>query len=362
MAEDDDKESAWDRGEALGRAGLTFASVVHSHFDERTGLFGARTRVGRRRYEALWPYANGWSALCALASASPSGSRPSMLPGVFESLEHYSDSDGLLGPETGPIGFSSAPGRSRPGHGGVFFDDNAWVGLALVRHFGLTEDERALNVARRVFEFVMTGWSDDASWAKPGGIEWRPGPSSVSRNTCSNGPAAELAVSLFLLSGESRHLDQGLAIYGWARDALLGDDHLYADRISPRGEVAGTVWSYNQGSMIGAGVLLHQATGQSEFLDQATATAGAALARFSVPALMGQEPAFNAIFFRNLGLLAAMVADHDARTLASAFSAAMWGKRRDNLTGLFAGQGSAFNNSMAMVEIDATIGGVRPGP
>jgi hypothetical protein len=364
--DDDRKDESPDppegpRSTALLRSATTLQCVLDSHLDGRTGLYGQRTRFGRRRHEALWPFVNAWSALSALVSVDPSPERKDLLRRCFQALSYYSGVGAVDGPTSGPVGFSSAPGPHRRRNPDIFFDDNAWVGLALLRHCRVTGDERALEVASRVLHYVLTGWSRDADWTSPGGIRWKPATSCRSRNTCSNGPTAELAASLFLLSGESHYLEQSLQIYRWVRDTLL-TDHLYADKISPSGEVDGTIWSYNQGTMIGAATVLYQATGDSEFLTQATATARAAAARFSVSVLIGQEPAFNAIFFRNLAVLAESGVDVDFRALAAAYSASMWNERRDGRSGLFSGQGSAFNNSVAMVEVDATIAGAVADP
>jgi len=60
------------------------------------------------------------------------------------------------------------------------------------------------------------------------------------------------------------------------------------------------LWSYNQGTMIGAGTLLYQATGDSGYLFQAPQTAKAALAYFTPERLGSEIPFFPSIYFRNL--------------------------------------------------------------
>ena len=58
-----------------------------------------------------------------------------------------------------------------------------------------------------------------------------------------------------------------------------------ADRIDPDGAVVEERWTYNQGAMVGAGLLLAEATGDPGYLAQATATAAAALRRFDLDRL-----------------------------------------------------------------------------
>ena len=85
------------------------------------------------------------------------------------------------------------------------------------------------------------------------------------------------------------------------RSCLLSPERACTrDHINRRGVVEPKLWSYNQGSMIGAGTLLYQATGNGAYLYQARQTAAAALAYFT-PQRLGEEiPFFASVYFRNL--------------------------------------------------------------
>ena len=245
--------------------------------------------------------------------------------------------------------------------GDRFYDDNAWLGLALVRHHELTNDAGLLRLAERVFSFVVSGWSTEASWQIPGGIRWKEPANSRSRNTCANGPAAALAARLHDTTGDTTYLDWAVRAYEWTRRALRGPDCLYADRIAPDGARTPTIWSYNQGSMIGAGVLLAGQTMDSSFVDQAAATAAAYTASRDVDALMSQDPAFNAVLFRNLLLL-----DHvrpDDRYPRAARDVRFCDVD-DEATAARAvrRQRSPLNNAAAMVQIYAVLAGAQPHP
>ena len=222
-----------------------------------------------------------------------------LLDTMTRGLRSYGREPGILA-GTGSAGFESVVTPPLGSGGDRYYDDNAWLGLALVRHHELTGDPVLLRLAERVFPFVVSGWSTEASWEIPGGIRWKEPASNRSRNTCVNGPAAELAARLHEKTGDSAHLEWALRTYEWTRRALQGPDCLYADRIAPDGTRTSTIWSYNQGSTIGAGVLLARQTTASSFLDQAEETATAYLAGLDVPALITQDPAFNAVLFRNL--------------------------------------------------------------
>lgn len=259
------------------RAECSFAAIRRGRlYSSRRHLYGSRRWWLWRSYENLWPFADAWSATTTLASL---GCGPAMaaLPDLVRALTAYHRDKAVLG-AAGPVGFESCVVPPLGGGGDVYYDDNAWIGLALGRHHDLTGDERALALAGRILAFVTSGWSTEASWSHPGGIRWKQPKSNVSRNTCSNGPVAELAALVHRRTGNAEALGWAVRIYDWVRSALLSDDGLYLDRITPDGRRDPTTWTYNQGTMIGAGVLLHQITGEAEYLEHAGDTARASLA------------------------------------------------------------------------------------
>ena len=346
---------------AAHRAKCSFAAIRRGRlYSSRRHLYGSRRWWLWRSYENLWPFADAWSATTTLASL---GCGPTMaaLPDLVRALTAYHRDKAVLG-AAGPVGFESCVVPPLGGGGDVYYDDNAWIGLALVRHHDLTGDERALALAGRILAFVTSGWSTEASWSHPGGIRWKQPKSNVSRNTCSNGPVAELAALVHRRTGNAEALGWAVRIYDWVRSALLSDDGLYLDRITPDGRRDPTTWTYNQGTMIGAGVLLHQITGEAEYLEHAGDTARASLARFDLPQLVRNDAAFNAVFFRNLLLLDGVSPDPARLRLARSYGEHLWEESRNPRTGLFRGGGSPLNNSAPMAELYALLAGATPHP
>ncbi|MBV8974006.1 MAG: hypothetical protein JOY74_02710 [Sinobacteraceae bacterium] len=91
---------------------------------------------------------------------------------------------------------------------------------------------------------------------------------------------------------------------------------LFWDKVRGDGTLDKKVWSYNQGSMVGANVLLariHQDM-RDWYLDRAEAIARKALRHFDHEGYDRQPPAFNAIFFRNLLLLHPVTRDAQLAT------------------------------------------------
>jgi rhamnogalacturonyl hydrolase YesR len=147
-------------------------------------------------------------------------------------------------------------------------------------------------------------------------------------------------------------------MYDWVRTCMLSADGLYSDHIGPAG-IDGTKWSYNQGTMIGANVLMWQATGQASYLRRAKSLARVSLGYFDAVRMQQQPPYFVAIFFDNLMALDAVRPDPAYRAATSAYADWAWKARRDKRTSLFNFQtdGGRVLEQAAMVRIYATLAG-----
>ena len=319
----------------------------------------------RHPYDHLWPYANAWSAFCAAASMpEPSGEAVVLLDRFPDGLRAYGDT------RAPARGYQAAVVRPLGPGGHRYYDDNAWLGLAMVRHAEVTGDTTVFSTARAVLSFVVSGWSTEPG-VQPGGVRWRDVPSSRARHVCSTAPGVQLAVALARTTGEQSLLDWGVRGYDWTRHALGDGRGLYFDRITPEGEVERARFTYNQGAMIGAGVQLAEATGDPAYLGHARETARAALSRFDLAALLDSAPWFNAIYFRNLFLLAAaLLARVDPGdnlhaqvvAAATAYADAAWESKRNRRTGLYEVGRSALNATAPMIEVDALLAGAPPRP
>ena len=121
----------------------------------------------------------------------------------------------------------------------------------------------------------------------------------------------------------------------WVQSALSADPDgsgLFWDKIRGDGTIDEMFWSYNQGSMVGAHVLLHRRGAGDEHLAQAQAIAAKALRHYD-DRYLEHPSAFNAIFFRNLFQLHAATADEPLReqimSAARAYADRLWSQRRD---------------------------------
>jgi hypothetical protein len=136
------------------------------------------------------------------------------------------------------------------------------------------------------------------------------------------------------------------------------DDGLYADHVDLRGQRDESVWSYNQGTMIGASTMLARATGQRLYLERAERLAATALAYFTPARLAAEPPEFGAIFFHNLLALEQLDPDPRLRAQMQAFADSLW-SRVDPATGLLrvAGRPAQLIEQAALVRALATLAG-----
>jgi uncharacterized protein YyaL (SSP411 family) len=165
-------------------------------------------------------------------------------------------------------GFDVQPG---PKESDRYYDDNAWLILALADVFEVSKDEKYLERSEATFRFVMSGEDDKLG----GGLYWRE-QVLASKNTCTNAPTIVSALRLHQLTKEDKYLDIARRVYAWTNSKLQDQDGLYWDAISLDGKVNKRKFSYNTALMIRANCLFHAVTGESRYLDEAKRVAKAA--------------------------------------------------------------------------------------
>jgi Glycosyl hydrolase family 76 len=279
---------------------------------------GANSREVHVRLYGLGKY---WGPPIPVAGLAPTGEQP-------EGEEPGEGSEPSEAAGIAPPTLPSFNGGVVPPGGASYYDDNEWVGIELARLYKLHHEAPVLEKAEQIMAFVMAGWQADPKLACPGGVPFSDAPSNIDRNTVTDGPAAELGVQLYRLTGNGAYLQFAQMAYEWVRNCLTGPSGLYADHIRLHGAIDPSLWSYNQGSMIGAGVLLYQATGNGAYLYQARQTAKAALAYFTIERLLSENPFFPAVYFRNLLYLDAVTHDPPGARLAQSYVDSVWVHQR----------------------------------
>ncbi len=205
------------------RADAAEAAVAHRHLRRLWGIPGtelgvvAHPATSSTRTFGRWSY--WWQAHlldCAVDAAhrSPSAARRRRVVRLARSIRV----------------------RNLTGWTNRYFDDVAWLGLALQRADLLTgvRHPAAVTAITRV---LLAGWSDDAG----GGIPWRVGDDF--RNAPANGPAG-------LLLARTGHLERAAATADWLHARLLDPTTgLVLDGWRPSG-LERAVFTYNQGTVL----------------------------------------------------------------------------------------------------------------
>jgi hypothetical protein len=284
-------------------------------------------------FSYLWPFSQALAATATLANVPAlAASMATELPARMRGLNAYYDGDNsgaAEGEYTSTLPAFDAAVAPPAGPGGTkYYDDNDWVGIELVRIYERTHNLTALDLAARVMAFEMAGWQTNPAQSCPGGLPFSNDPKNSTRNTVTTAPAAELALQLYRVSANAVYLQFAEMAYEWVRRCLLQPSAMYADHISPSGVVEPKLWSYNQGTMIGAGTLLYQATHDGAYLYQARQTAAAALTYFTPERLGAEIPFFPSVYFRNLLYLDSVTHDPPGPRLAQAYVDYAWGHLR----------------------------------
>lgn len=156
-----------------------------------------------------------------------------------------------------------------------YYDDNAWVAIALVEAAEVTGRAEYARLSERTQKYVLSG--EDTVLG--GGIYWKEA-EKTSKNTCSNGPSAYAAIRLYEYTKNPKYLADAKRLYDWTRSNLQDKDGLFWDNIKPNGNIERTKWSYNTALMLRTACGLARATKDTAYRQQAKDMAEASAKRW----------------------------------------------------------------------------------
>ena len=219
-------------------------------------------------YSCLWPFTNAMAGTAySPRGRSDQGYATDVLARTLGLLS-YADLH-----ETSPTGtsqtpaFQSAVAPPRGPGGNTYYDDNAWAALDLIAAYRLTGSNIDLFVAQDLLNFVLTGWDTSRTDGCPGGVFWED-VSGSQRNTPPITTNAEVGLELYQLTKNVTDLFGAAVMYQWVNTCLKSPDDLYYDHVNPGGTVNTTIWSYNQGTMVGVGSAALPDHGKHRLVDQ----------------------------------------------------------------------------------------------
>lgn len=349
------------------RALLTYQALQQNLYQPQYDLYDCdSTCTSTDLVGSTWPFANAFSAtdyVAALGGADRAVAAD--IPARQRGLAAYYNDD-----ETGPEGQAQPPAYESEAlpplgpSGATFYDDNAWVALAEMYAYSETHDAADLHIAENIFRFVKAGWDTSTTDTCPGGVFWEDVADSP-RNAVSNAPNAEVGLLIYQVTKQASYLRWAMKMYDWTRSCLENPDGLYNDHINPDGTINTALWSYNQGTMIGAGALLYKVTGDKAYLQQAEQTASASVSYYGTDNELYHQPdVFNVIMFRNMFYLAQITGTQAYRQMAASYAQTAWTQDRQP-DGLISdpdpsGGEAPVNQTAPMAELYALLAGAPP--
>lgn len=145
-----------------------------------------------------------------------------------------------------------------------YTDDLLWAGLAFIRGYQITGEERFLAQAKWDWEFLYNRAYDTALG---GGLWWSVEKSN--KSGLSNNPAVSMASYLYEATGDELYREQAIDLYNWIYNTLRQPDGSIDENISKDGTLTRSYNVYNVGAFIEAANALHRITGEEYYLQDA---------------------------------------------------------------------------------------------
>lgn len=254
-----------------------------------------------------------------------------------------------------PNGHEKPPVINPKGFVNDYYDDEGWWALAWIRVYDHTHEPQYLIMAEDIFRDLLTGWN-----AICGGLWWNKPHNG--NNAIENELFISVAAHLANRVNEDKklyYLNWALESWSWFRNSgMINSQNTINDGLDLRTcqNNNGTIWSYNQGVILGALVELYSATSSAHpiivtntnnYLPTASLIAHAAIAHLTSadgilhdpcePDCGNDGPQFKGVFMRNLQALQAVAPDQAFSDFIERNAQSVWERARSargNLLGV----------------------------
>jgi predicted alpha-1,6-mannanase (GH76 family) len=294
-------------------------------------------RTGLYRTTGWWNAAN---AITVLTDAMRVSGLKQYVPVLAHTFEHAQ----IVVPKTEQTG-ALKDMTGAPGFVNRYYDDEGWWALAWIDAYDLTRQPRYLAMGQSIFADMVGGWDNTCG----GGIWWSK--DKTYKNAIANelffSVAAHLAGRATTSAEQARYSAWAAKEWAWFRRSgminsrHLVNDGLTIDKASGSCRSNGkTVWTYNQGVLVGALAAWSKFSpgGASDSLAEARKIADATLAHLTdaagvlhdscEPDCGGDGIQFKGIFVRNLQALDEVAPDSHYPRFFAVNAQAIWQKDR----------------------------------
>jgi hypothetical protein len=299
------------------RAEASFNAMEQYFFDRSSRDY--REQRGQPAGSHAWPFSQALAAHIAIA-AVPSLKAKASVRARLATLERR---------------FRNGATYTAWPKGDLYLDDNEWLAEDFLDWNTVSGDVVSLKRAAAIFAAVADAWDDVPKHPCSGGVFWTTASSNHDRNTVSTANGAVIGLRLYQATHNVSYLTWAKTMLAWLDRCMLAPNGLYWDHIDLSGKVNTAQWSYNQGSVIAAEVLLYRTTGDPSVLARAEQLADASIAYFNARWRHGEPPEFATLFFRSLLSLADTDGRADYIAAAEQYADDSWSTERDPHTGLF---------------------------
>ncbi|MBW4420348.1 MAG: carbohydrate-binding protein [Myxacorys californica WJT36-NPBG1] len=219
-----------------------------------------------------------------------------------------------------------------------FRDDDGWWAIAWIKAYDLTGETKYLDQAKTIVHSMETGWDTNVCG---GGLYWHKKELTY-KNAITNSLFLAAAAKLHLREPNNpNYLQWAQRSWQWFKQSgMINDQQLVNDGLDSNCRNNGkTVWTYNQGVLIGGLVDLYRGTQDQELLEQAVAIADASIANLAPKGILREPcepndcgndgPQFKGVFMRNLSALYAVRPKASYRAFILRNANSIWANRNE---------------------------------
>eukprot|EP00877_Chromochloris_zofingiensis_P011778 jgi/Chrzof1/6854/Cz02g01010.t1 len=144
----------------------------------------------------------------------------------------------------------------------MYFDDQGWWAVSWAKAYILTNQQKYLDMSKKLFDNMQTGWDDSTC---NGGLYWRK--NNPYKSTISLLLYMQAGMLLYTHVKDDMYLIRAQTALRWLNETeLLTKDGKVFDGIDGQCHHEYTLFSYNQGVLLGTLIQMYKVTGQDSYL------------------------------------------------------------------------------------------------
>lgn len=262
---------------------LNLYEKVQERFYDKNAKLYTDVDTLERKFSHLW-------GLCCMIQVAneleKSEPKKDYLTDIINIIDQYYSENNSIG------GYDSY--LVKLGGGDRYYDDNQWIGIALMDAYERTKKYEYLKKSIMIYDFMMTGYDKAAG----GGLYWREA-DKITKNTCSNAPGIILALQLYKVTEDKKYLKTALDLYDWTNKRLRSPEGIFYDNVIIKADAIDKhAYTYNTGAMLQSNVYLYEITKDKKYLTEAKIIAESSLKAFYAKPTFKDDYWFNAVMLR----------------------------------------------------------------